>query len=109
VEQFSEPEHFGLRMTRDGKLVGEWRWPKEKPLTFADCFRGVWKFGEEYKRGDTATWDGGTFLCVADTRAKPETKDWVLMVKRGRNGKDGKDGKDGAQGPAGPPGRDGKW
>lgn len=66
-------------------------------------YRGIYKAGEKYTRGDTVTWGGSTWIATRDTDAKPETDDsWKLSVKRGR------DGKDGAKGDPGPKGRDGK-
>jgi hypothetical protein len=60
--------------------------------------RGVWKEGETYTLGDSATSAGSTWHCnVETTTQKPGTsEDWTLSVKRGR---DGRDGKDGAVGP----------
>jgi hypothetical protein len=54
-------------------------------------YRGIFKEGEEYTRGDVATWAGSTWHCQAEaTRAKPGegSPDWKLMVKRGAAGKD---------------------
>lgn len=51
-------------------------------------YRGVWKEGEAYERGDMATWGGSSWHCNAATTEKPgASDDWVLAVKRGRDGK----------------------
>ena len=66
-------------------------------------YRGIYKQGDKYSRGDTVTWGGSTWIAMRDTDSKPETDDsWRLSVKRGR------DGKDGAKGDPGQKGRDGK-
>ncbi len=55
-------------------------------------YRGVFKEGDEYTRGDAVTWAGSTWHCQAEsTKAKPGegSADWKLMVKRGAAGKDG--------------------
>lgn len=50
--------------------------------------RGIWKDGG-YTQGDVVTWDGSQWHCLAPTDTKPGTsKDWQLVVKRGRDGKD---------------------
>lgn len=53
-------------------------------------YKGVWAEGT-YERGDNVTWGGSGWMCVAETTTeKPDgtTKDWVLMIKKGRDGKD---------------------
>lgn len=74
---------FTLRFTK-GDQVKEFTGTKP---TLADLHQGIWTEGE-YKRGDVVTWGGSQWLALADTDARPETtKDWVLVVKRGRDGK----------------------
>lgn len=68
--------------------------------------RGVYKAGSAYQKGDGVTYAGSFFIAQYDTSEKPETSDWRLAIKRGRDGKDGKDGASGAAGPEGKPGRD---
>lgn len=54
-------------------------------------YRGVFKQGTAYFRGNTVTFGGSTWHCDADeTVQKPEgaEKHWTLMNKRGRDGKD---------------------
>lgn len=54
-------------------------------------YRGVFRDGDAYERGDTVTWGGSLWHCDADTTDKPDgqQKHWTLAAKRGRDGKDG--------------------
>lgn len=62
-------------------------------LTFpVEIYRGVYRDGQPYERGDCVTFGGSEFHCNEATTTKPEqSKAWTLKVKRGRDGKDGKD------------------
>lgn len=54
-------------------------------------YRGVFKDGQTYARGDTVTWGGSLWHCDAEeTTDKPDgsEKHWTLATKRGRDGKD---------------------
>lgn len=54
-------------------------------------YRGVFRDGETYAKGDTATWGGSLWHCDVDgTVEKPDSaeKHWTLVAKRGRDGKD---------------------
>lgn len=55
-------------------------------------YQGVYQDGKQYERGDVATWAGSLWHCNAETLTKPGegSRDWQLVVKRGRDGKDGK-------------------
>lgn len=67
-----------------GDLVKEARLP-------VPIYRGVFKDGQVYRKGDTTTWGGSLWHCDADqTDDKPDggTKSWTLAAKRGRDGKD---------------------
>jgi hypothetical protein len=68
-----------------------------------DLYRGVWAEGRTYEPGDSVTWAGSEWHCLATTTTKPGegSKAWTLKVKRGRDGKDGQDGPSGPPGPAG--------
>lgn len=49
-------------------------------------YLGVYVPGKTYDAGDLATDDGSVFYCARTTEAAPGTsKDWQLMVKRGRD------------------------
>jgi hypothetical protein len=56
-------------------------------------YEGVYVEGRAYTQGAVTTWAGSTWHANKDTTAKPGegSKDWTLIVKRGRDGKDGKD------------------
>lgn len=56
-------------------------------------YEGVYQEGQTYEKGQLVTWGGSGFHCNTQTTAKPGegSKDWTLMIKRGRDGKDGKD------------------
>lgn len=70
-------------------------------------YRGVYKQGQTYERGDMVTFGGSIWHANEATDAKPETsKAWQLSVKRGDQGKKGEDGKAGLPGKEGRPGRD---
>ena len=53
-------------------------------------YRGVFKEGESYERGDTVTWGGSLWHCDTPTKEKPGTEAWTLAAKKGRDGKDAK-------------------
>jgi hypothetical protein len=53
-------------------------------------YRGVYKDGQKYERGDTVTWGGSLWHCDSDTHEKPGegSATWTLCAKKGRDGKD---------------------
>jgi hypothetical protein len=55
--------------------------------------QGVFVDGKSYVQGDVVTWGGSQWHCNEATSNKPGegSKDWTLVVKRGRDGKDGRD------------------
>ena len=55
---------------------------------------GVWRTGVAYEKSDVVTYSGSVFIAQCDRPSgKPgESKDWRLMVKRGRDGKDAPEG-----------------
>jgi hypothetical protein len=59
-------------------------------------YRGVYREGEDYIKGDSATWAGSCWIAESNTKAKPGTPDsgWILAVKRGADGKEGGPPKD---------------
>jgi hypothetical protein len=76
-------------------------------------YRGVFKAGTSYERGDQVTWGGSTWTALSDTSAKPgesasESRAWVLTTQRGRDGKAGPEGKVGPRGPQGEQGIQGR-
>jgi hypothetical protein len=50
-------------------------------------YRGIWKPSTPYKKGNSATFDGSTWICTEDdTTTKPGTgTGWKLSVKRGKD------------------------
>jgi hypothetical protein len=60
-------------------------------------YRGVHQAGASYQTGDSVTWDGHTWIAMADTSEAPGegSKAWQLSVRRGKTGKEGRAGKDG--------------
>ncbi len=67
------------------KLIAEMKFP-------VVLYRGVYKEGDDYSAGDSATWGGSLWIAERDTKAKPDSPDsgWRLAVKKGRDGKDAK-------------------
>lgn len=64
-------------------------------------YRGIWRDGYTYTKGDQATRDGSSWtLMVDDPRGKPgdDGSGWVLSSKRGRDGTDGLKGERGERG-----------
>lgn len=51
-------------------------------------YRGVFKEGTEYERGDTVTWGGCQWHCDEPTKTKPDSEHWTKCVNKGRDGKD---------------------
>jgi hypothetical protein len=101
--EFDGRRTFVFRLAREGLA------PKVKSFTIpAQIYRGVYKEGERYDRGDTATWGGSLYHCNESTTDKPGVGSaaWTLAVKRGQDGKDGKQGAKGEPGIEGKAGRD---
>ncbi len=68
-----------FRLSRDGR---------EKVFEIINpvqIYRGIHKSGARYQRGDTVTYAGSQFTAKCDTDKSPETEDWVLSVKRGKD------------------------
>lgn len=52
--------------------------------TLLDAYRGVYRDGDRYARGELATHGGGLWFCLVDTAARPGSgPHWVLAVKAG--------------------------
>jgi hypothetical protein len=98
---------FDATLEEDGRTVtlslsrGETRIERKLSLPHV-IYRGIYRQGETYQRGDSVTFGGSTWITNANTSGKPgeDSTDWRLAVKRGRDGKDGDPGK------KGDPGRD---
>ena len=51
-------------------------------------YRGVYRDGESYKKGDTTTWAGSIWIARNDTNNHPrDGTSWQLAVKAGRDGR----------------------
>jgi integrin beta 3 len=82
---------------------------QHKTILPALIYRGIWKEGDAYARGDSATRDGSMWVLMAEQqKGKPgdEGSGWVLSTKRGRDGRDGLRGETGERGAEGRPGKD---
>jgi integrin beta 3 len=86
----------------------------------AMIYRGVWREGDAYAKGDTTTRGGSLWVLTADQQTgAPGGADtgWVLAAKKGTDGRDGLRGEKGERGAEGRAGRDltqmgpdgGKW
>jgi len=76
-------------------------------------YRGIWEEGKAYEAGDQVTWGGSSWTAKEDTSAKPglstpESRAWVMSVRRGSDGREGKPGPPGPQGMQGVKGIDGR-
>jgi integrin beta 3 len=93
---------FAFKLQRGDQIK---KFEFDVPITL---YRGVFKEGNEYHRGDVVTFGGSTWHCNNHTKDKPgETiKAWTLQTKRGRDGKDGAPGPKGEKGATGANGRD---
>jgi hypothetical protein len=79
----------GLASREEIEDVVEQRVREVQVRTLKDMYRGVFVPGEQYRASDVVTWNGGSWLALRDTQAKPSTDDsWVLFVKQGRDGRD---------------------
>lgn len=87
-------DDFDIRPCEDGRSIvlsfSQGDVTNEFELTFpVPVYRGVFKQGEAYVRGDVVTWGGCAWNCKEDTTEKPDSADhWELMVKKGRDGRD---------------------
>lgn len=79
----------GVATRAELEALVEERFRDVQARTLADLYRGVFRNGEDYSRGELATWDGCLWLAQGDTRARPGTNgDWNMITKKGRDGRD---------------------
>lgn len=103
LELTEEEDGVRLWARREGqtKLIG---------ILPALVYRGVWRDGSIYYRGNNVSYGGSTWMALDQTTTRPGTKEgaehWQLACKQGAAGKDGQPGKDGQAGPEGKAGRD---
>lgn len=53
-------------------------------------YRGPFRDGDEYSKGDIVTFRGSMWFCLAATAARPgdsQSSSWQLCVKAGRDGR----------------------
>lgn len=91
-------KHFDADLMEDGRTVvlkfqdgSDTGYSVELGIP-AMIYRGVFKEGQTYEKGDTVTWGGSLWHCdEAQTVAKPDgaEKHWTLAAKKGRDGRDG--------------------
>lgn len=87
-------DDFAAEMQPDGRTV-QMKFARGDQVQTYDLmlpvmiYRGVFKEGQSYERGDTVTWGGSLWHCDEPTDEKPEGpgKAWTLAAKRGRDGK----------------------
>ena len=48
-------------------------------------YAGTWNPDTQFNQDDVATDHGSAWHCERSTRSRPPSKDWALMVKRGRD------------------------
>jgi hypothetical protein len=91
-------KHFDAELMDDGRTVvlkfqdgSDTGYSVELGIP-AMIYRGVFKEGQAYEKGDTVTWGGSLWHCdEAVTTSKPDgaEKHWTLAAKKGRDGRDG--------------------
>lgn len=104
VQDEQDPRKFALGWKMSSGAVGGLEFRVPVPI-----YRGIWKEGDVYERGDTTTRDGCTWILRADQQnAAPGIEDsgWQMSVKRGRDGANGLKGEKGERGAEGRAGKD---
>lgn len=91
-------KHFDAELMEDGRTVllkfqddSDQSYSVELGIP-AMIYRGVFKEGQSYEKGDTVTWGGSLWHCdQSETTSKPDgaEKHWTLAAKKGRDGRDG--------------------
>lgn len=64
-------------------------------------FKGEYDSTKAYTRLDAVTYQGSSYVCLADTSTTPPSDSWQVLAKKGTDGLPGKDGKTGPAGPQG--------
>jgi hypothetical protein len=90
-----------LRM--DGSILGEMK-------SSAMVYRGIYRSGDAYEKGDVVTRDGSLWVAREDTLMTPGqgATPWQLAAKAGRDGREGKPGPQGLNGAKGERGEAGR-
>lgn len=82
IDQYDDGRTLKFKFTR-GEVMHSFEFALPVPI-----YRGVFKEGESYERGDLVTWGGSLWHCDKGTSEKPNPDSWTLAAKRGRDGKD---------------------
>lgn len=85
-EHVDEDERTIVRRYTKGERAKEFR------HTFpVMIYRGVFREGELYRRGDTCSYGGHIWHCDTDTKDKPDGAErcWTMAMRKARDGKDG--------------------
>ncbi len=63
-------------------------------------YRGNWAAGVAYPKAAGVRWDGHYWWAVRETHEQPgeTSRDWQLVISRGKQGREGKPGKEGKPG-----------
>lgn len=61
-------------------------------------FKGEYDSTKTYTRLDAVTYQGSSYVCLADTSSTPPSDSWQVLAQKGTDGKDGKDGQPGHDG-----------
>lgn len=89
---YDEVEEY-LDEGRHIEKVTVWSSGRTKKVTRigrSSIYRGVFKLGSEYRKGDEVTWGGSTWHCLAESSKEQPgagSPEWVLAVKQGERGK----------------------
>lgn len=68
-------------------------------------FKGEYDSTKTYTRLDAVTYQGSSYVCLADTSSTPPSDSWQVLAQKGTDGKDGKDGQPGHDGKDGKDGQ----
>ena len=73
--------------------------PKGEPGAAGLVWQGAYRTGQQYEIGDTVSYEGGSYVCVAQTTQPPVTGNgWQVLVRRGDTGTPGPRGPKGETG-----------
>jgi hypothetical protein len=61
-------------------------------------FKGEYDSTKTYTRLDAVTYQGSSYVCLADTSSTPPSDSWQLLAGKGADGQPGKDGQPGSPG-----------
>lgn len=79
----------GIATREELEALIEARFADLQVRTLADVYRNVFQPGEQYRRGEIATYDGCLWMAVEDSADQPgTTPSWRMITKRGRDGRD---------------------